>query len=415
MTSQVAFPPEPDVQRRSWTRWIPALAMMLVSIISYIDRATLALLAPTILKESHLSGQQYGWIISGFSIIYLFSNPIWGRWLDRIGLRKGMFTAVAFWTVASAAHALASGFLSFAAARAALGFGEGATFPGGMRTVVQSLPPHEQARGIGIAYSGASAGALITPLIITPIALAFGWRSAFLFTGLIGLAWLCMWFFVSRRRELARPQVVIGHERSTISFRDRRVWAFIIINGLGMVPATFILYQAANYLHNALGKSQGYIGAVLWIPAVGWEVGNLFFGWLVDRLTSSGLARPAAVRTAMGTAAALAIVFAAVPWITSVPFVLAALASGMFLTAGMAIPSLAYATHAFPTRNAGFVAGLASAALGAQSTIMMPIFGRLFDLKRYDAAFLLAAACPIVGYVCWLWLTAEREQRAALR
>ena len=66
--------------------WIPALSMMLVSLISYVDRNTLALLAPTILKETGLSGEQYGWIISAFSVTYMIGNPVWGRWLDRIGL-----------------------------------------------------------------------------------------------------------------------------------------------------------------------------------------------------------------------------------------------------------------------------------------------------------------------------------------
>lgn len=384
-------------------RWLPTLSIMLVSIISYIDRATLALLSPTILRETHLSGQQYGWIISGFSIIYLFANPLWGRLLDRIGLRTGMFAAVAGWSIASAAHSLATGFVSFAAARAALGLGEGATFPGCMRTVIQTLPPDEQARGIGLAYSGASAGAIITPLLITPIALAFGWRAAFLFTGLIGMAWLILWSLLGPRGSDAVP----SHEPKGFSFRDRRIWAFILINGLGMLPATFVLYQAANYLHNAMGKTQGFIGAVLWIPALGWECGNLFFGWLVDFLASRGMARPAAVRRAMASAAALAIVFAATPWNHFLPLVLAQLAAGMFLTAGLAIPSLAYASFTFPQRNAGFIAGLASAALGAASTIFMPIFGYLFDLKRYDIAFIVAASGSISGYIAWLLLTGE--------
>ena len=68
--------------------WIPALSMMLVSLISYVDRNTLALLAPTILKETGLTGEQYGWIISAFSVTYMIGNPVWGRWLDRIGLLR---------------------------------------------------------------------------------------------------------------------------------------------------------------------------------------------------------------------------------------------------------------------------------------------------------------------------------------
>ena len=118
-------------------RWAPAGAMLAVSLISYIDRNTLALLAPTILRETRLSGEQYGFIISAFSIAYMLANPVWGKILDRAGLRRGMTVAVSCWTVASVAHAFAGGLWSFAAARAALGFGEGATFPGGLRTVVQ--------------------------------------------------------------------------------------------------------------------------------------------------------------------------------------------------------------------------------------------------------------------------------------
>src|SRR5229473_4000792 len=92
----------------SLTRWIPATSMLLVSLISYIDRNTLALLIPTIMKETHLSAEQYGFIVSAFSVAYMISNPLWGAALDRLGLRLGMTLAVAFWTAASMSHALAA-------------------------------------------------------------------------------------------------------------------------------------------------------------------------------------------------------------------------------------------------------------------------------------------------------------------
>src|SRR5258708_29189649 len=180
--------------------------MLLVSLISYIDRNTLALLIPTIMKETHLSAEQYGFIVSAFSIAYMISNPLWGRLLDRMGLRLGMLVAVSFWTAASMSHALAAGFLSFAIARTALGFGEGATFPGGLRAVIQTLRPTEQARGIAVAYSGGSLGAILTPIIVTPIFLRWGWPPAFLFTGAIGVAWLIVWFFASRRSDIREWQ-----------------------------------------------------------------------------------------------------------------------------------------------------------------------------------------------------------------
>ena len=141
--------------------WLPAVTMMLMSLLSYVDRNALALLAPTILDETHLTNEQYGIIISAFSICYTLANPTWGLWLDRFGLRLGLIASVSFWTLASVSHAFASGFWSFALARAALGFGEGATFPGALRTVVQTLPLRVRARG---AFSLAEQGDCYEPI-----------------------------------------------------------------------------------------------------------------------------------------------------------------------------------------------------------------------------------------------------------
>src|SRR4051794_19984558 len=215
------------------TRWIPAAAMLAVSLISYIDRNTLAILAPTILRETGLSAEQYGFIISAFSIAYMLSNPIWGRILDRTGLRRGMAAAVTCWTLASVAHAFAGGLVSFAAARAFLGFGEGATFPGGLRTVVQTLPEDKRGRGLAVAYSGGSLGAVLTPLIVTPIFLAWGWRGAFWFTGMVGAAWLGLWAVVSRRADIREVRATATARTPGPKLGDRALWAFICAYALG--------------------------------------------------------------------------------------------------------------------------------------------------------------------------------------
>ena len=129
--------------------------MMLCSLLSYLDRQILAILSPSILAETHMSVETYTKIVLAFSVAYMIGNPFWGAVIDRIGLRIGMTMAVGIWTVASASHAVMSGFAGFAAARAVLGFGEGATFPGGLRTAMDSLPPEKQSRGIALAYTAA--------------------------------------------------------------------------------------------------------------------------------------------------------------------------------------------------------------------------------------------------------------------
>jgi ACS family hexuronate transporter-like MFS transporter len=251
-------------------RWIPAIAMLAVSLISYLDRNTLAILAPTILRETGLSGEQYGFVISAFSIAYMLANPVWGRILDRAGLRRGMAWAVGWWTLASVSHAFAGGLWSFAAARAALGFGEGATFPGGLRTVVQTLPKEKRGRGLAVAYSGGSLGAVVAPLIVTPVFHWFGWRAAFWFTGLIGAVWVAAWAAISRR-----PEVRAGRDAATVldggpRFGDRAAWAFVCAYALGALPLGFVLYGAPLYLAKSLHCSQEFIGKVLWVPPLGW-------------------------------------------------------------------------------------------------------------------------------------------------
>lgn len=378
--------------------------MMLVSLISYIDRNTLALLAPTILKETQLSAEQYGWIISAFSVAYMIGNPVWGRLLDRIGLRVGMTAAVAFWTLASTAHAWASGFWSFAVARAALGFGEGATFPGGLRAVTQTLPEHQQARGIALSYSGGSLGAVVTPLIVTPVALWWGWRAAFLFTGLVGAAWVLLWSVVGRsmpRHEAASASA----ETPAIRFKDPCVWGFVLSYSLGALPLGFVLYGAAIYLGQAREADQAFLGKVLWIPPLGWEVGYFVWGWILDRMSSAGVPRFVAVRRLMFAAMWMSLPLAFVPLFPSVWMVLIEMFFALFVTVGFVIPTVSYAVHLYSPAHSGLIAGLGAGSYGAGVAIFMPLFGRLFDQGNYELAFAIAACVPVLGFLAWILLS----------
>lgn len=385
--------------------------MLAVSLISYIDRNTLALLAPTILKETGLSGQAYGWIISTFSVAYMIGNPVWGRLLDRAGVRRGMLGAVSLWSLASAAHALAGGFWSFAAARGVLGFGEGATFPGGLRTAVQTLPAENRSRGIAVSYSGGSLGAVITPIVVTPIALWFGWRGAFWFTGLLGAAWVVLARFVLPGGQAAP---VAGPQASPPRLADARLWSFMAMYALGGLPLAFVLYGAALYLGQALGKSQAEIGKVLWIPPLGWEVGYFFWGWVTDRFAAHGASIPL-MRRLLALLAVLSLPLAAADLARSFPLTMALMFLSMFASGGIVIASMAYATGVYSSRDGGLIAGVGAGAWSALVAVMMPWFGAMFDGRRYGWAFVAAALCPPVGWVVWQLLSGRVERAAADR
>src|SRR5262249_45739388 len=171
------------VRKSGWQMWVPCIAMAACSWLSFVDRQVLAILSPTILKDTGLTAQNFTDAASFFFLAYTLSNPIWGSILDFVGLRVGMLLAVGIWTAASMSHAWMSALAGFGFARAVLGFGEGATFPGGLRTAVESLPANVRARGIALSFSGGTIGAVMMPLLLGPLAIRYGWRIAFLATG----------------------------------------------------------------------------------------------------------------------------------------------------------------------------------------------------------------------------------------
>lgn len=382
-----------------WRMWVASSVIMLCSWLSYVDRQVLAVLSPMILHDTHLSVEAYADAIAAFSVAYMIANPLWGSILDRIGLRTGMLMAVGIWTVASVSHAWVAGLLGFAAARAVLGFGEAATFPGGLRTAADSLPPDRRSRGMAIAYSGSTLGAIVTPLIVTPIALAFGWRVAFLITGGLGTLWLGLWWII------ARPPWLIPSRRTPKMvwprLTERRFWMLVVGMGLGGVPLGTVLTLSPVYLNRALGMTQAELGNILWAPTLGWGFGYYFWGWVADRTVGDNQ-RPARLYLLL---AVLSLPLALVTHTNSRFAVLAIFFWGMFVAVGFITLSLHVAARAYPLDQTGMVAGIGSGAWGAFQAAVLPIYGHWFDQKLYELTWSSMILLPLAGTALWLWIS----------
>lgn len=389
------------MEKTGWRMWLPPGVMMLCTLLAYIDRQTLAVLSPTILSDTGLSAGAYGEALTCFSIAYMIANPLWGSLLDYVGLRAGMLAAVAIWTAASVAHGWVAGFVGFAIARTVLGVGEGAAFPGGFRAAVESLPAGSQSRGMALAYSGASLGNLITPLLVTPMALAFGWRFAFWITGGMGAAWLALWWRIARPPWLVPQPRPSAPEFSWRNLFNRRAILVMSTFGLGGFGLGVVLYMSPLYLNRALGFTQADLGRILWIPSVGYQCGYFFWGWIADRYVKGDMGRATRIFLLL-TALALP------PALTPVAgrwAVLALFFWAMFIADGFIMTALRMGAHLFPREQAGMVAGLGSGSWSAVLAVGTLVYGRWIDTRHYSAIFISMSLIPALGTAVWLALS----------
>jgi ACS family hexuronate transporter-like MFS transporter len=408
-TSATNVTPGPgEVRSATWRMWVPCFGMALASLLSFIDRGVLGILAPTILAETGMSGEDLGWVVFYFFLAYTFGNPIWGSLIDRIGLRAGMLLAVGIWSAASASHALMAGFLGFAVARAVLGIGEGATFPGGLRTAVESLPAHLRARGIAASWSGGTIGAIVTPILMVPIATTYGWRTAFVVTGVLGAAWLLLW------AAIARPPYLPATERRSRRLEwpnllELRTWALVFSYALPAIAPGPILNLMPIYLDRALGVSQDALGSIFWIPPLAWGIGYFVGGWAADKFATHN-PRPVGMFLLL---VACALPFGFTPLAGSLSIAIASMSWACFIGGCFQMLAMKVGSYSFPREQAAMMSGIASGAWSLVNALVSPQIGRYFDQANWSAAFWLIAILPAVGIGVWIVLS-RFEQRPAV-
>jgi ACS family hexuronate transporter-like MFS transporter len=393
----------------TWRMWVPCIGMALCSWLSFVDRQVLAILAPTILADTGLTAQNFTDAASFFFLAYTLSNPVWGSLLDFVGLRVGMLLAVGIWTVASMSHAWMATFVGFALARAVLGFGEGATFPGGLRTAVESLPANLRARGIALSFSGGTIGAVMMPLLLGPLAIQYGWRIAFLATGALGLLWLAIWAAIARPPFL--PKATTRPAKMTWpNLFERRVWALVFSYALPAISPGPILTIVALYLNQRLQLTQSDVNGLVWIPPLTWGIGYFFWGWAADRYAANN-PRPIGMFMLLTIAS---LTLGMTTWTTSVPLAIALISFSTFIGGGFQMVALKVGSYAFPREQAAMMSGIASGSWSLVNFVLLRAIGpwsNWMNDRRWEEIFWLIAILPAVGIA--LWMVLSRNQGVA--
>ena len=406
VTDQAVPQPAPN-----WTRWSIVLLLFLAMTLNYLDRQMIAVLKPLLSHDFRWSEADYANIITAFQGAYAASYFLLGRFVDRFGAKMGFAVAFAIWSVAQIAHGFARGLGGFMAARILLGLGEGGAYPAGLTAVAQWFPKSERAFATGIFNAGVNIGAILTPLIVPALVLSFGWRSAFVLTGIASLVWLVAWLFVYRapRSAAATEEPVVQFHWSEILQR-KEAWAYGIAKFIIDPIFWMFLFWLPDFFAKRYGLDLKTFGPPLVVIYVLSDLGNIAGGWFSSHLMKRGLSTNDARKTTMLVCALLAtpVVVASQAqtlWVATAILGLAAAAHQAFSVNLFTFPS-----DVFPPRAAGSVIGFGG-MLGAIGGMLIAQFTGwvLGTFHTYGPLFALAASSYLVALLVIHLLSPKME------
>ncbi|HEY5946708.1 MAG TPA: MFS transporter [Kofleriaceae bacterium] len=384
-----------------------AVCATLTMAVSYFDRSTLAVLAPTVREQLHISATAYGWLTSAFSIAYLIATPLSGWWIDRIGARRGLVGSVLMWTIIAALHAVVPGFWMLFALRIALGVAEGPSFPGAAQTVQRILPIEERARGFGVLFTGSSLGGMLAPPVASALFAQWGWRIAFLGTALIGLVWVPAWLFFTTRKGVPAQldAAEVSREPAPRPPLRELIKHPALLRGLLAIFAVAPIFGVALswgaiYLVSKFGITQAQVGDYLWLPPLVFDAAAILFGHLASKRHRSDGSSP---RLLFAIGMLLAASLVALPWMSDAWN--AVYVIGVAMAGGGVVYTLATADmlQRMPAGSVSFAAGLMAGAQSLSLIIVNPLIGAAVDhFGNFDVASVAIGLWALPGCIAWL-------------
>lgn len=387
--------------------WLVAIVATLTMTVSYVDRITLAVLAPTVTKVLGISEQSYGWLGSAFAVAYLFGTPLAGWWIDRAGARKGLVASIVAWSVVAALHALIPSFAMLFVLRLALGLTEAPSFPGAAQTVQRILPERERERGFGVLFTGSSIGGMITPPLAGLLFGWVGWRGAFLLTTLAGLIWIPLWLAVTRPRAVRdQLDVVVAPTEpgDRPRFADLARHPLMLRALAGVFAAApvigFVQVWGAKYLVRAFQMAQKDVGHYLWLPPVMFDLAAVVFGDFASRQRRAAGAPPRLLFAIGATCAAATVLLPQVetPWQSMVVLGVAMAGGGIMYTL-----TTSDLLARMPPASVSLAGGTLAGAQSLAGIIANPLIGRAVDTYHsYDVVGTGLALWVVPGALVWL-------------
>ncbi len=395
------------------------MMLLLATSLSFLDRQVLSVSIIKIKEELHISDIQYGFINASFLVSYAIMFTLGGILIDRYGSRLGLAISVGFWSFATVLHSISTNVFHFGLFRFLLGIGEGGCFPGAVKAVMEWVPKRKHALANGIAIGGSAIGAVIAPPLCVFLLGWVGWKTTFIISGCFGFLWLLTWlFFTQKNKQNIQNENIVTSKpkvnpevnvKFSVLFRNREVWAFIIIRFLLDPIFYFYMFWIPKYLNESLSLSLDLIGKILWIPFLALGLANILGGWLSDFVLTYTANVNKSRKLVMGLAALLTIPVIITGFIHSYVLVLA-LMSLAFFAHGLWITNYITAiSDVFGEKITSTVVGLSGSAGALSSLLLNPVIGWIVVHYSYSPLWWYAGLLYPIAFIFFLWFVPKLE------
>ena len=399
--------------------WIVAL-IFFASVLNYLDRQTLSILAPTIQKDLNLTNEDYASVLNLFLIAYTLASLLSGRVVDKLGVRLSLALFVGWWSIANILTGFARSVGSLGIFRFMLGLGEAGNWTAAPKAVSEWFPARERGIAIGIYTLGATVGATLAPIIIVSLASWHSWQAAFVVTGLAGILWLVPWLWLYRRpsehpriTEKERTLIAAGTVADPAAadaagwgkwwqvFGRREVWLLIFGRMLTDPVWYFFQFWFAKYLYDGRGLDQKQL-TVTWVVYLAADIGVLSGGWLSGLLIKRHVAPSKSRLWVMLGCALLVPVAAAIPHFDSLWLVLAIGMIAVLAHMAWLINLSALVVDIVPKGSLGFTFGVVATGSSLGGLMMNKAVGSLVTHLSYDPAFyFMLLLHPLAWVLLW--------------